>query len=146
MATVLFGCKNEEKKEISSEEQIEKTEFVTEIPVDSHSSENALDWAGIYEGTIPCVDCKGVKTVLELNNDKTFTLSQTYLAKIDGESKVSQTGNFVWDKDGNLIRLRTESGAFQYKVGENQLWMLDKKRNIIEGDLAEMYILKKITK
>ena len=26
---------------------------------DLHSSQNALDWAGVYEGVLPCADCPG---------------------------------------------------------------------------------------
>ncbi|CAM3316104.1 copper resistance protein NlpE [Aequorivita lipolytica] len=139
-AVTLVGCNNDEKKETISEEN---TENVESAIVDIHSSENSLDWAGVYEGTTPCADCKGIKTVLELNEDQTFILSQTYLGGSTGENELKQTGEFIWNHAGAMIRLRTETGGFQYKVGENQLWMLDVKGNTIEGDLADMYILKK---
>jgi uncharacterized lipoprotein NlpE involved in copper resistance len=148
IAAMLFvGCKNDEKKGSPAEENVET---VDAYPPDGNkmeaigdTSENSLDWAGVYEGTTPCADCEGIKTVLELKNDKTYILSQTYLGKPAGENEFTQTGNFVWDRAGKMIRLKTESGAFQYDVGENKLWMLDVKRNRIEGDLADMYILKK---
>jgi hypothetical protein len=54
-----------------------------------------------------------------------------------------QTGNFVWDESGSKVLLKSESDTLQYKVGENQLWMLDSSGNMVEGDLAEFYILKK---
>jgi len=142
-AITLVGCKNVENKEISSEEIIETNESVDTTVVDTHNSENSLDWSGVYQGTIPCADCEGIKTILELKKDKTFLLSQTYLGKPEGENEFTQKGNFVWNQGGTMIRLRTESGGFQFKVGENQIWMLDLKGNIIEGDLADMYILKK---
>ena len=144
-AITLVGCKNGEKNEVSTEGAPETPETVNSniTEVDSHNSENSLDWAGVYEGTTPCADCSGIKTVLDLRKDKTFILSQTYLGKPAGENEFTQTGNFVWDRAGKMIRLKTESGAFQYDVGENKLWMLDVKRNRIEGDLADMYILKK---
>ena len=144
-AITLMGCKNVEKNEVSTEGAPETPETVNSniTEVDSHNSENSLDWAGVYEGTTPCADCSGIKTVLDLRKDKTFILSQTYLGKPAGENEFTQTGNFVWDRAGKMIRLKTESGAFQYDVGENKLWMLDVKRNRIEGDLADMYILKK---
>ncbi|MDC8001514.1 copper resistance protein NlpE [Aequorivita todarodis] len=139
-AITLVSCKNGEKKDTPSVEPIETGDSAI---VDSHNSENSLDWAGIYEGTTPCADCEGIKTVLELKRDKTFTLSQTYLGKSDNENEFTQNGEFVWNQAGTKIRLRSEGEDFQFKVGENQLWMLDMKGNTIEGDLADRYILKK---
>jgi len=140
-ATVFFGCNNGKEKETSSEETTETIEN-SEV-VDSHSSENSLDWAGVYEGTTPCADCTGIKTVLELKNDKTFVLSKRYLGKPESENEFTQTGNFVWDHTGSKVLLKSENDTLQYKVGENQLWMLDRWGNLITGDLAELYILKK---
>jgi uncharacterized lipoprotein NlpE involved in copper resistance len=139
IAAILFlGCKNVEKKETSAEESVEK---INSTIADSQQSENPTDLFGVYQGTLPCADCEGIKTVLELKDDKTFTLSQTYLGK--SESEFKQNGEYQWNKDGSMIRLRSETSRFQFKVGENQLQMMDLKGNIIEGDLAEMYILKK---
>lgn len=139
-AITFVSCKNDEKKENPSEE-ITKT--IDSIIVDSHNSENSLDWAGVYQGITPCADCEGIKTILELKPDNTFVLSQKYNGKLEGENEFTQTGKFAWNQEGTMVRLRTKSGGFQYKVGENQLWMLDEKGNIIEGDLADMYVLKK---
>lgn len=140
VTTIVIGCKHVENKENVSDETMETTD--TNV-VDSHNSENSLDWAGVYEGTTPCADCEGIKTVLELRDDKTYTLSQTYLGKMEGENEFVQTGNFVWDESGSKVLLKSESDTLQYKVGENQLWMLDSSGNMVEGDLAEFYILKK---
>lgn len=139
-AITFVGCKNGEKTETSSEEL---TEAVDPTIVDSHNSKNSLDWAGVYEGTTPCADCSGIETILELKSDETFKLSQTYLNKTEDEKVFTQEGNFIWNQDGTEIRLQIVSGSFQFKVGENQVWMLDEKGNVIEGDLADFYILKK---
>ena len=140
-ATVFLGCKNGEDKKTYSEETTEISEDT--VVVDSHNSENSLDWAGIYEGTTPCADCEGIKTVLELRDDKTYALSQTYLGNPEAENEFTKTGDFVWDETGSKVLLKSENDTLQYKVGENQLWMLDKSGNVITGDLADLYILKK---
>lgn len=140
-ATVFLGCKNGEDKKTYSEETTEISEDT--VVVDPHNSENSLDWAGIYEGTTPCADCEGIKTVLELRDDKTYALSQTYLGKPEAENEFTKTGDFVWDETGSKVLLKSENDTLQYKVGENQLWMLDKLGNVITGDLADLYILKK---
>lgn len=142
VTAVLFGCKNGEKTENLLEGTSETIDSKA-AEIDAHNSEDSLDWAGVYEGTTPCADCEGIKTVLQLKNDKTYILSQTYLGKPSGENEFTQTGSFAWNKEVNIIRIRTETGGFQFKVGENQLWMLAAKGKIVEGDLAEKYILKK---
>ena len=140
-AITFVGCKNGEKKEISSEETMET---VDSTMVDSHNSETSLDWAGVYEGTTPCADCEGIKTVLELKTDKTFILSQTYLSGYEEKQKeIGEEGSFSWDDTGSKIILKTKDGTIQFKVGENQLSMLDMSGNLITGELADFYILKK---
>ncbi len=47
--------------------------------VTGDNSQNSLDWNGTYEATLPCADCPGIKTILTLVADQTFTLSSTYL-------------------------------------------------------------------
>ncbi|MDC8001513.1 copper resistance protein NlpE [Aequorivita todarodis] len=140
-ALVLVGCKDGEKKEAVSEENMETVDSTT---VDSHNSENSLDWAGVYEGTTHCADCEGIKTVLELRKDKTFILSQTYLSDYEEKEKeMGEEGSFSWDETGSKIILKTKDGTIQFKVGENQLTMLDMSGNLITGELADFYILKK---
>ena len=43
-------------------------------PPDIHNSRNSLDWAGTYEGVLPCADCPGTKTRLTLNQDGSYRL------------------------------------------------------------------------
>ena len=38
---------------------------------------------GVYEGTLPAADCKGIKTMLVINEDKTYTLKSEYIGKKD---------------------------------------------------------------
>ncbi len=41
---------------------------------DMHTSQNSLDWAGVYEGVLPCADCPGIQTRLTLSRDETYEL------------------------------------------------------------------------
>ncbi|MCO6497085.1 MAG: copper resistance protein NlpE N-terminal domain-containing protein [Chitinophagaceae bacterium] len=114
-----------------------KTETETEAISDGHNSQNSLDWAGIYQGTLPCADCAGIKTTLELKNDNTYTLTQEYIDR----DTFNENGTFGWDADGSVITL--SSNGQKYKVGENILFALDQDGNVVTGDLAENYKLKK---
>lgn len=105
-----------------------------------HTSENSVDWVGIYDGTIPCADCEGIKTTIELRDDRTFDIQSEYLEK---EVKLVDKGEFIWYDNGSSIILKGEQTDLRLKVGENQLFQLDQEGNLITGDLAEKYIYKK---
>lgn len=106
------------------------------------NSENALDWAGSYLGVLPCADCEGIRTTLELHPDQTYQLSRVYLGKSD--ELFQSTGQFEWDHQGHNIRLLAEQdGPSQYQVRENQLLQLDMTGKPITGDLAGHYLLSK---
>lgn len=144
-ATVMIGCKNGEKKESTSEEMMETVKNDDSAVIDDHNSKNSLDWAGVYEGTVPCADCEGIKTVLELNEDNSYSLSETYLGKPEKNSEVKRTGNLSWNEAESEVTLKNGDDVMQYKVGENQLLMLNTEGKLIDGKMSDLYILKKIT-
>ena len=112
-------------------------ETQTTIPL-GDTSQNALDWPGVYEGVLPCASCEGIQTTLTLQADNSFELKSIYLGK--DETIFKEAGKFDWDSNGSKIIL---SDGSKYLVGENQLFMLDTDGNRITGGLAENYILKK---
>ena len=93
-------------------------------PVDMHTSQNSLDWAGVYEGVLPCADCSGIKIRLTLNRDGTFERVMQYM----GRQVAAQTvrGRFTWQPSGNAITLDENGGGDQYSVGEGRLSQLSK--------------------
>lgn len=136
----LVGCKNEEKKQVINAETMD--EVVSDV-VDEHNSQNSLDWSGVYEGTLPCADCEGIKTVIELKEDNTYTISQTYLKGPVNTEEFKNNGTFSWDEAGLKVILKNGEETSQYKVGENQITMLNANGEMAEGELADFYILKK---
>jgi uncharacterized lipoprotein NlpE involved in copper resistance len=131
---LLVSCKN-----TSNTETLESEVSITDIS----NSQNSLDWVGIYQGVLPCADCEGIETTIELREDLTFTLTSLYLGKNSEESMI-ENGKFEWDETGNKIILSIENGERQYKVEENKIVHLNNEGNKIEGELAEKYILSKI--
>lgn len=109
----------------------------------AHNAQNALDWQGIYKGLLPCADCEGIETSITLNADNTYQKTTLYIGK---EAVISPTkGTFSWNEAGNIIHLDNEaSEPASYFVGENSLTQLDMQGNKINGQLADMYILKKV--
>jgi copper homeostasis protein (lipoprotein) len=112
-------------------------------PDATHTSENALDWDGIYRGILPCADCEGIQTTIILKKDFTFTTKKLYLGKSDGVHET--TGKFRWNKKGNTIIFTPmdKTSTTQYFVSENYLTQLDTQGNKITGEIAGKYILSK---
>lgn len=122
------------------------TEGLTDVPIaktDRHNSMNGMDWSGTYKGTLPCADCEGIETTLTLNTDLSYVLVTNYLGRNDAlEEEI--IGDFSWDEHGSEITLNNvTSGPNKYKVGESLLWHLDANGDMITGDSADHYILKK---
>ena len=129
----------------SSEKSLEQGYSVeissSSIPL-GDNSQTSLDWKGVYKGTLPCADCEGIETTINLKSDGTFKRIQKYLGKEDGF--FADEGTFQWDENGSKITISGEQGESQlYLVGENALFHLDKDGNRISGDLAPNYILAK---
>ncbi|MFO7828002.1 MAG: copper resistance protein NlpE [Bacteroidales bacterium] len=120
-------------------------EAITKIhPPDMHTSEISIDWQGTYKGVIPCADCAGNETEITLYQNKKYSIKNKYLGK-DDHQVFEQTGRFSWDSAGSVIQLGSiKNGSKFYRVGENYLQQLDIKGNEIEGELADLYILKKV--
>ena len=111
------------------------------LKIDEHNSRNSLDWNGTYHGTLPCADCEGIHTIIEINKDETYKLTQEYLNK---NLNLEDTGKFTWSDDGGKIKIKTkDNGEFNFIVGEDRLIILDQEGEKIAGNLADKYILVK---
>jgi len=108
-------------------------------PTTVHTSQNALDWAGVYRGVIPCADCQGIETVVVLRSDGTFAAFSKYLGK--GDEVFSREGRFTWNSAGNTVRLE---GDAQYLVGEGHLTRLAPDGSRITDSLASRYVLNRV--
>jgi uncharacterized lipoprotein NlpE involved in copper resistance/heat shock protein HslJ len=92
------------------------------MAADIHTSKNSLDWAGVYEGVLPCADCPGIRTRLILNRDGTYTRTTQYLERQNAANTVR--GLFTWHANGNAITLDEHGDGQQYSVGEGRLLLL----------------------
>ena len=106
-----------------------------------HSAKNALDYDGIYRGTIPCADCEGIKATVYLMRNNTFKTVYEYLGKDNVPFETS--GKFTWNKEGNTVMLKSGNEKTSYFVGENTLTQLNQDGSKITGALASKYMLTK---
>lgn len=93
-------------------------------PDPAHSSRNALDWAGTYEGVTPCADCPGIRMRLTLGGDGRFVLATQYLGRQAAPQTVQ--GTFTWNTAGNTVTLEGAGEGRQFRVGEGRLLQLDR--------------------
>ncbi|MCL1947015.1 MAG: copper resistance protein NlpE [Chitinivibrionia bacterium] len=102
------------------------------------------DYAGIYTGIIPSAGGDGINVKITLNADETYTIEYKYIGKSD--SVFSDNGKFIRNTEKDIVIFEKESEndfTKYYKLGENTLTHLDLDGNIISGEFADNYILKK---
>lgn len=108
-----------------------------------HNAQNSLDWAGEYIGLLPCADCSGIQTKLELKQDHTYELTEQYQDKGDGKEFKSQ-GTFSFDASGSMITLDQNAENRKFFVGENFIEAREFETGAkINGPLADHYELHK---
>ena len=133
VACSIFSCGSNEKKN-----QL----IISEM---SGNSKISVDWAGSYSGIIPCADCEGIFVVITLNENLTYEMTMDYLGK-PANFEIIFKGDFSWNDQGSIITLdKEEEGMKMFKVGENRIIMLDINGNEITGELANNYILEKVS-
>lgn len=133
----LLSCKN-----FSNSSEGEDKNKVSESFKEAHTSRNSLDWHGTYVGELPCADCEGIQTIIQLNSNLTYKKKSIYLGKSKDTFQVE--GKFKWDDSGNKIYLKNDNQSQVYKVEENALVALDQDGNKIQGALSSKYRLEKL--
>lgn len=108
---------------------------------EEHNARNSLDYAGTYQGVLPCADCEGIAVELKISYDGSFQKTMQYHGKSDDVFEFF--GEYRWNDAGNTISLIGLEAPNQYFVAEERFIQLDSKGQRISGDLADRYVLKK---
>lgn len=96
----------------------------------------------VFNGVIPCADCAGIDTTLQLAKDGSYILGQTYLEAKSEENTFFETGK--WVIKGKKVTLSNEDGKkYYYQMKDESLVMLDINGEPIESQLN--YELVKVT-
>ena len=136
----LIGCQKQVKEGEAETNVAAAKKDSTKI--DNHTSQNSIDFIGVYKGILPCADCRGIITTIELKENATYSLKTSYQGK--SEKVFEENGRFTWNDKGNTIVFDdSKNTPNQYFVGEYTLTQLDKSGKKIIGDLAADYILRK---
>ena len=126
MILLLAGCKTnvEETDQVNPDDVIP----FNASQIDAHNSRNSLDWEGSYSGVLPCEDCVGIDTFLQINRDHTYTVVQRILDTVNNSSdELRNEGSFFWNEEGSSITLENIQGEIStFRVGELFLTPLNK--------------------
>lgn len=131
---LVSACGDGQSKK--AEQRIVETETAVS---EMHTSEISLDYAGMYEGTLPAADGPGIKTQLSLNKDKTFKLISEYIGKKN--AVFTDSGSYMIQKDIVTLDMKEDRPVY-YKLEEGRVVRLDGEKRVVTGPLAEHYILK----
>ena len=110
------------------------------------TSQNSLDWDGVYSNVVPCADSEGIQTTIVLNQDLTYERMLKYLGK--DETIFTEKGTFYWEKDGRMITLKgmdKEHAPYKYWVEENKLVQFDLEGKPLDKDIQPKYSLQKVS-
>jgi heat shock protein HslJ/uncharacterized lipoprotein NlpE involved in copper resistance len=119
----------------------EKETVASEVDA-AHPDRTALDWSGVYRGTLPCADCEGIATEIILKEGDTFMMRQRYLGKSD--SVVVNAGSVTWHPSEHAITLTTgDDEQMNFAIETGALSLLDEDGEKIAGTLSENYVLRR---
>lgn len=97
---------------------------------------------GIYTGILPCADCEGIETTLEITRDLSWKMTQKYLGK--DEKTFEDKGVLHWNDEKSAFRLSKSDENPQWFMKEDRfLWALDRSGNRIISEFADQYRLER---
>ncbi len=110
----------------------------TEAAKDSTATATATAWVGSYADTLPCADCPGIFTRLELRPDSTYIRRDLYLER--DSIPFGEIGR--WSVQGDVLTLATGDVPDRWRMGANGLEMLDQEGKAVESPLN--YTLRRV--
>jgi uncharacterized lipoprotein NlpE involved in copper resistance len=109
----------------------------TATPAATSTTPAPTGLAGSYAGLLPCADCEGIETTLELRADGHYQLTQLYQDK-DHSSFVSE-GSYTLESSGKTVHLhpsnKDEYDDYYAVLSASQLRMLDRDGKAIDSPL-----------
>src|SRR4029453_1315454 len=98
-AIVLLNCQN--PKAENPPPAPTEVEITGSAENQVQTATNSIDYLAIYKGLLPCAECAGIETSVELAEDFTFTMVTKYRGK--STKAIETKGTFRWDADGKTI-------------------------------------------
>lgn len=150
VALFQFGCNSpsETTSQPSPELRMERPlaeidETAVEATEAADNTDQKNNWmvVGSYEGLLPCDDCEGIATYLQLDEEMNFLLSRKYLGTERRSEPLSGTYTFA---DNMVTLLGVADEPNKYLLENNNLMQLDWNGNKRAGANARSYLLKRL--
>ena len=138
--TLGFVSCNQNAKNAENAENADSA-MVAEQPAEAPAP--AFDKVGAYAGPLPCADCSGLETTVELMGDMTYKVTQDAKGKKDGGHSEA-AGSFTWDPASGIITLENADALSFRKLlieGDNVVVVGDDGAKAAEN--ADKYVLTK---
>ncbi len=120
----------------------------TELPEEEVPATNSeLKVTGVYKGNLPCADCQGIETTLEIKENGDFHKMQIYQKGDESESSTFDNfGRWRFSKDSSYIELNYDANDLEILeywqiIDSTEIRLMDKNAAPIRSDLN--YSLKK---
>ncbi|WP_081644549.1 META domain-containing protein [Arenimonas oryziterrae] len=100
-------------------------------PVAAPAGSEVRAYPASFVGTLPCADCEGIRTELNLFDDGVYFLRETYLGKPERENVFDDVGRWSVSADGGQWQLRggRESPLRFQRSDDGALLLLDSEGN-----------------
>lgn len=142
---LLSACQTAQFSETKTQAYLRDAAYVSTLETKALS--------GVYEGVIPCADCSGIRTALYVRAIGSYTRVSHYMGtngafEEGGRWHVDDTrldGRFN-EADGTVVvfePLSAKDHKWYGLVSGKQMKLLDHEGNIVEGALADFYVLEK---
>lgn len=91
-----------------------------------------------FKASLPCGDCDEIVSVLVLDDNGSFSLSDTYVK----DTNQTFTKNGVYSVEGDIIVIIDNNDTLSFKKDGANLNRLDLEGNVVEGPFKDNYIYK----
>lgn len=91
-----------------------------------------------YRGVLPAADAAGIATTLTFDSNGRYLERSDYLGKAD--SVFNEYGNYKI-KNNIITTVNAAGETDYYRLEKNQIRRLDNRKKVIDGSLADAYVL-----
>ncbi|CUU70225.1 copper homeostasis protein CutF [Campylobacter hyointestinalis subsp. hyointestinalis] len=88
-----------------------------------------------FKTSLPCADCDEIVSVLVLDDNGSFSLSDTYVK----DTNQTFTKNGVYSVEGDIIIIPSDDETLRFKKDGENLNRLDFEGNLVEGEFRDNY-------
>jgi|GEM_PF-6451612 len=132
LSLFIIQCKTKSVTKAEAEEEV----------VEPHINKNIIDWVGTYSGLLPCDDCRGIQTTVNIKEGLFIEVTSLYLNK--AKTTKATSAKFNWDQVQNIISFNDQNDQLiRIRLEDQQITYLVDGYENLEEDIAKQYVLKK---